>query len=72
MTGLLQKAFEQASQLPEVLQDDVAAQLLEDIDGELRWDDTFRRSQDQLEKLADRALAQHAAGKTHRKGFDEL
>jgi len=72
MTGLLKEAFERASQLPEAVQDDVAAQLLEDIEGELQWDDTLRRSQDALEKLADHALAQHKAGKTHRKGFDEL
>jgi len=72
MTELLQKAFEQAAQLPDDLQDDVAARLLEDIEGELHWDETFRRSEDLLEKLADRALAQFAAGKTQRKGFDEL
>ena len=60
MTGLLKKAFERASELPEVLQDDVAAELLEDIEGELRWDDTLRRSPDLLEKLADQALAQVA------------
>jgi len=75
MTALLQKAFEQAAQLPDALQDDVATQLLEaleDIQGEMRWNDAFRRSEDLLEKLADRALAQFEAGKTQRKGFDEL
>jgi hypothetical protein len=72
MTALLQKAFEKAAQLPDTLQDDVAARLLEDIEGELRWDETFSRSEDLLDKLADRALAQFAAGKTQRKGFDEL
>jgi hypothetical protein len=72
MTGLLREAFERASQLPEALQDDVATQLLEEIEGELRWDDTLRRSHVELEKLADRALVQKKAGKTQRKGFDEL
>ena len=43
-----------------------------DEDGETRWDETFRRSEDLLEKLADRALAQFKAGETQRKGFDEL
>jgi hypothetical protein len=46
--------------------------LLEDIKGEMRWAETFRRSEDLLEKLADQALAQVEAGKAQRKGFDEL
>jgi hypothetical protein len=75
MTALLQKAFEQAARLPDDLQDDVATKLLEaleDIQGEMQWDEAFRGSEDMLERLADRALAQFEAGRTHRKGFDEL
>jgi hypothetical protein len=75
MTALLQKAFEQAARLPNDLQDDVAAKLpevLKDPQGEMQWDEAFRRSEDLLERLADRALAQLEAGRTQRKGFDEL
>lgn len=72
MTELLRKAFEQASRLPDRLQDEVAQELLEDIEGEERWDDTLARSQDQLEKLADRALQEFRAGRTQKSGFDQL
>jgi hypothetical protein len=72
MTELLKKAFEQASQLPDRLQDEVARQLLEDIEGDLLWDDTLTRSQDQLEKMADRALQELRAGRTRKGGFDNL
>jgi hypothetical protein len=68
MTDLLKKAFEQASQLPDRLQDEVAHQLLEDIRGELQWDDTLARSQVQLEKMADlRSFGSGSAPTTHTK-----
>jgi hypothetical protein len=41
MTRLLETAFERASRLPGGLQDELAAQLLEDIEGELKWDETL-------------------------------
>jgi hypothetical protein len=72
MTDLLKKAFEQAARLPDGVQDEVARQLLEDIEGELLWDDTLARSQDKLEEMADRALQELRAGRTRRAGFDEL
>jgi hypothetical protein len=72
MTKLLKKAFERASELPEELQNEVAVQLLEDVEGERRWDATFENSPDQLEKLADRALEELRAGRTRKMGFDEL
>lgn len=72
MTKLLKKAFEQASRLPDNLQDEVALQLLEEVEGELRWDATLAGSQDQLAKLADEALAEFRAGRTRKMGFDEL
>jgi hypothetical protein len=72
MTDLLKKAFEQAGRLPDGVQDEVARQLLEDIEGELLWDDTLARSQDKLEEMADRALREHRAGRTRKAGFDEL
>ena len=68
MTELLRKAFEQASRLPDRLQDEVAQELLEDIEGEVLWDDTLARSQDQLEKMADRALEAFRAGRTRKAG----
>ncbi len=37
MTTLLQKAFTEIQKLPESLQDELAQQLLEDIESELKW-----------------------------------
>lgn len=72
MTELLSKAFEQASELPPRLQDELARQILEDLIGESKWDETLARTQNQLEKLADEALAELRSGKTTQMGFDEL
>lgn len=64
MTDLLQKAFDEASQLPVSDQDVFAAWILEELRSEQRWNDLFARSQDVLAKMADAALAEHKAGKT--------
>ena len=55
MTLLLKNAFEKASQLPDDAQELLAHQLLDDIEAELRWDETLSKSQNSLEKLADKA-----------------
>jgi len=72
MTQLLAKAIAEVSKLPQALQDEIAEQLLDDIHGEGKWDQTLARSADALEKLADRALADFRAGRTKQMGFDEL
>ena len=74
MTTSLQKAFEKASDLPESLQEELAQQLLEDIEGELKWDQTLAspKSQTVLNALADKARNAKRQGKTHDKGFDAL
>jgi hypothetical protein len=72
MTTLLQQAFEKASQLPAQLQDQLAKDLMDDISGELQWDATLARSEELLEKLAEKALREFEAGRTRPQGFDEL
>lgn len=72
MTKLLSKAFEVAKNLPESIQDEIATILLEDIEGEFKWDDTLKKSNEKLEKMASKALDNFRAGSTHKKGFDEL
>ena len=72
MTAALQKAFAKASRLPEAAQEQLAAQVLEDIGGELKWDQTLANSQDLLERLARKARLSRRQGKISRKGFDEL
>jgi uncharacterized protein with von Willebrand factor type A (vWA) domain len=72
MTTALEKAFAKASHLPDPAQEQLAEQLLEDIQGELKWDQTLARSQKLLERLARQALSAKKRGKTVRKGFDQL
>lgn len=72
MTRLLAKAFEEASRLPEGVQDEIATTLLAEIEGEGHWDETLASTPDVLEKLADKALADFKAGRTRKMGFDDL
>jgi hypothetical protein len=72
MTDLLQKAFDEASQLPADDQNVFAAWILEELRSEQRWNDLFARSQDMLAKMADEALAELRAGKTRPLDPDEL
>lgn len=64
MTKLLQKAFDEASKLPEAEQDTLGRILLDELASERRWEELFAKSQDLLADLADRALAEHHAGQT--------
>ena len=47
MTKLLEKAFTEASKLPQQEQDSLARQLLADLASERRWSEAFANSQDQ-------------------------
>jgi hypothetical protein len=64
MTQLLEKALSQVAKLPASEQDAMAAIVLEELASEKRWADSFAKSQVLLAKLADKALAEHAAGRT--------
>ncbi len=72
MTNLLAQAFQKASELPENIQDELACELLEEIEWESRWDKTLADSQDKLDKMAQKALDEYQSGKTKEMGFDEL
>ncbi len=67
MTKLLEKAFTEASKLPQQEQDLLARQLLAELASERRWSEAFANSQDQLGKLADEALAEFKAQTKARK-----
>lgn len=56
MTELLERAFTEASKLPEKEQDAMAALLLEELASEQRWEAAFAASPDQLSKMAQAAL----------------
>ena len=64
MTHLLKKTMSEVEKLPESEQDAVAALVLEELASEQRWTESFSKSQDALAKLAEKALADHAAGRT--------
>lgn len=64
MTKLLDKAISEVAKLPASEQDAVAALVLEELASERRWSSSFAKSQDQLAKLAEEALAEYASGQT--------
>lgn len=66
MTQLLERAFAEASKLPEKEQDSFAfaSLLLAELDSERRWSQAFASTQDQLASLADKALHEFEAGLT--------
>lgn len=64
MTKLLEKAFEEASRLPEMDQNALARWVLDELQSERTWARTFSESEDVLEKLADEAIEEKRKGKT--------
>ena len=72
MTNLLQRAFEEASKLPEGEQDALGRILLEELASERRWEDLFAGSHDLLAELADEALTEQRAGRTEKLDPEKL
>jgi hypothetical protein len=64
MTQLLERAFTEASKLPESEQDSFASLLLAELESERRWSQAFASTQDQFATLADEALREFEAGET--------
>ena len=64
MTQLLEQALSEVAKLPDSEQDALAAILLQEVANERRFAESFASSQDLLAELADKALAEHAAGHT--------
>lgn len=72
MTTLLERAFAEASRLPEAEQDVLASRLLAELAAEDAFDLAIARSTDQLSRLATEALAEHRAGLTEELDPDRL
>ncbi|CAN5228043.1 hypothetical protein BH20GEM2_BH20GEM2_06150 [soil metagenome] len=74
MTQLLEKAFKEASRLPNEGQDEFARFILAELNSERRWAELFARpeSENLLERFADEALAAHRAGRTQPLDPDDL
>jgi hypothetical protein len=74
MTKLLEKAFQEAQKLSNNLQDEIAEQILADIENELQWQETLTDPNinlDILTQMAQAALIEEQEGKTEEKGFGE-
>jgi hypothetical protein len=72
MTKLLEKAFENASKLPETEQNILAKWLLEELEAERKWDRAFAESEDLLDQLADEAIGARRQGKITPLDIDKL
>lgn len=59
MTRLLERAFKEASKLPDVEQNALAKWVIEELKAENKWETSFAASEDILDKLADEALDEH-------------
>ena len=64
MTQLLERAFTEASKLPDAEQDSLASLLLAELESERRWSQAFASTQDQLATLADEALREFEVDET--------
>lgn len=72
MTKLLEKAFEEASKLPELEQNALAKQLLNELTAENKWEKEFASSEDILSRLADEAIEEHKQGRRKPLNIDSL
>jgi len=61
---MLDKAIEEARELPPDEQDALGARILEELKSDRRWEELLAGSTDTLDALAGKALAEHRAGKT--------
>lgn len=73
MTNLLIEAFKKAQDLPDYLQDELAEQVIQDVENEIKWQQLLSEAQsEKLDNLAAKAISDSFNGKTKEKGFDEL
>jgi len=72
MTKLLERAFNEASKLPEIEQNAFAKWVIEELETERKWEKAFAGSEDILDRLADEALAAHKQGKAKPLSIEKL
>jgi len=72
MTELLEKAIERMKKLEASEQDAIAAQILEELEDEEKWDTAFAQSQDLLALLAAQAMEEDQADNTEVLDPDKL
>lgn len=66
MTKALEEAFQAASKLPAVKQDDLAAAISAELEAVEAWEESLNRSRGALSRLAEEALTDYRAGRTER------
>jgi hypothetical protein len=64
MTKALEQAFREASKLPETEQEALAEAILREVLGDDEWERSVSTSSEDLEELANEAIAEHGAGRT--------
>ena len=72
MTKLLDKAFQEASKLPETTQNAIAKWIVEEMEDAKKWEASFAETEDILEQLADKALLDEKQGKTKMLDVEKL
>jgi hypothetical protein len=72
MVRSLERAFAEASKLPEAEQEVLAAWILEELASERRWQRVFENSADLLAQLGDEAVAEHRQHRTKALDPDRL
>ena len=70
MTSMLEKAFSEASKLPDAEQNALARWVLDEIESDRKWDTLFAESEDTLAQLASEALEEEGQDKTTRLDVD--
>lgn len=64
MTKLLEKAVKEVNKLSGKEQNELAQIILDEIEDEKMWEESFNKSQDTLSKLEEEALHEFNEGKT--------
>lgn len=72
MTSMLEKAFTEASKLPDMEQNALARWVLGEIEADKKWDSLFAESEDTLGQLALEALNEDQQGYTIKLDIDKL
>ncbi|OIP72638.1 MAG: hypothetical protein AUK48_11210 [Oscillatoriales cyanobacterium CG2_30_44_21] len=72
MTELLDRTITKLKTLPVDQQDAIAMIILEELEDEMQWNNSFERSQDLLAKLAEEAMSEYNAGKTQELDLETL
>ena len=63
MRELLSEAIKRIEKLPDDLQDEIAKQIMDDIENERNWRDALSKPQKKIERLAEKALLKTNAKK---------